>query len=284
MKIFLEGVEREDLDRFVSETDEFCTDAESADLVVLKTQGDSASIGRPLLVKTENGWRLITQDLEMTMSDLGLLRAAYEVLVNGKHFWEIFVHVERFKKLVGNLLKSLIVMMEVEDENGMSHSQRVTDLVVEFAKFLGLSESVREFLQDATMLHDIGRVGLEQLMLYTPTRLRVLEDHESDHTVVGSLLLATLEHFDAYVPIARSHHERWDGKGYPDGLKGEQIPYLARIVAIVDWYDWATTTVSSEFDWGPLDKEAALKKIEVMAGKHFDPHLAKTFIEFMKQR
>jgi len=208
----------------------------------------------------------------------------YEVFVNGKRFWEVFVHVERFKKLVGNLLKSLIVMMEVEDENGMSHSQRVTDLVVEFAKFLGLSENVREFLHDATMLHDIGRVGLEQLLLYTPTRLRVLEDHESDHTVVGSLLLATLEHFDAYVPIARSHHERWDGKGYPDGLKGEQIPYLARIVAVVDWYDWATTTVSSEFDVGPLNEEAALKKIEVMAGKNFDPHLAEAFVEFMRQR
>lgn len=283
MKIYLKGIEQEEFKPFIFDSDEFVSNLKKADLVVYAAD-EMIPSEKHTIVKTEGGWLLNTPTLQIKVKDLGLLRAIYEVSVIGKRFRETFIHVERFKKLVGNLLKSLIVMMEVEDENGLSHSQRVTDLTAEFAGFLGLSSEIIEFLKDAVMLHDVGRVGLEQLLLYTPTRLRVLESKESDHTVVGSLLLATLEYFDEYIPIARSHHERWDGRGYPDGLKGERIPFLARIVAIVDWYDWAVNTVSSEFEGGPLDTEAALKKIDSMAGRNFDPELAKAFIKFMKQR
>ena len=181
------------------------------------------------------------------------------------------------------VLEPFIVLMEVEDERGYSHSQRVASLFIDFAATLGLEESERKMYIHYAMLHDVGRIGVEQLMLYSPTRLRTFEETGQDHTITGSVYISTLEILNDFVPFVRSHHERYDGKGFPDGLSGDEIPYWVRVLTIVNWYDNALNTVDSEFSVGVMKPPEALQIIRTDNGKLFDPELAEKFCDFMEK-
>jgi len=187
------------------------------------------------------------------------------------------------KKLI-SVLEPFIVLMEVEDSKGYSHSQRVAEIFSDFCIYLGLEPEKKKAFVHYALLHDVGRIGLEQLMLYSPTRLRTFEETGQDHTVTGSVYVSTLEVLDDFIPFIRSHHERYDGYGYPDRLKGEEIPYWVRVLSIVNWYDNALNTVDSEFSTGVMSAEEALEMIENDNGKMFDPDIAIKFISFMKER
>lgn len=180
------------------------------------------------------------------------------------------------------VLEPFIVLMEVEDEKGYSHSQRVAALFINFAKTLGMKEAEKKLFIHYAMLHDVGRIGVEQLMLYSPTRLRTFEETGQDHTITGSVYISTLEILNDFVPFVRNHHERYDGKGFPDNLKGEEIPYWVRVLTIVNWYDNALNTVDSEFSTGVMKPHEALEVINNDNGKLFDPELAVKFVEFME--
>ncbi|RKX56227.1 MAG: hypothetical protein DRP24_03565 [Thermotoga sp.] len=194
------------------------------------------------------------------------------------------INWEWARKLVSGLFQALIVMLESEDKEGFSHSQRVAKLSEELGERLGLSDEEISSLREHAMLHDVGKIGIEQLMLYTPTRIRLFENLPQDHTILGSVYLASIELLWDVVPSVRSHHERWDGKGYPDGLKGEEIPYFARIIAVCDFYDELTHFVTSEWDGGPKTPEEALNIIEKEAGKALDPRIAKVFVDMMREK
>jgi HD-GYP domain-containing protein (c-di-GMP phosphodiesterase class II) len=187
------------------------------------------------------------------------------------------------RKIVSGIIQGMIALMEVEDEEGYSHSQRVAQLAVKFGKYLGLPEDSLEKLREHAMLHDVGKIGIEQLMLYSPTRIRIFENLPKDHTVLGSIYLSTIELLWDVIPTVRHHHERWDGEGYPDGLKGEEIPLFARIVAICNIYDNLTHFVSSEWESSVKTPEEALEIIESESGKSFDPKLVKRFVEMMRK-
>ncbi|HPE67740.1 MAG TPA: HD domain-containing phosphohydrolase [Thermotogota bacterium] len=184
------------------------------------------------------------------------------------------------KRLI-SVLEPFIVLMEVEDERGYSHSQRVSNLFVQFSRYLGLPKEDEKMFLHYSMLHDVGRIGLEQLMLYSPTRLRNFEETGQDHTITGSIYLSTLEVLDDFIPFVRSHHERFDGRGFPDRLKAKEIPYWVRVFSIVNWYDNALNTVDSEFSTGVMSSTQALSIIREDGGKMFDPHLASEFVHFM---
>jgi len=188
------------------------------------------------------------------------------------------------RKLVSGILQAMVVLMEVEDKQGFSHSQRVTRLCVEMGKELDLNEKEQELLKESAMLHDVGKIGIEQLMMYTPTRIRIFENMPQDHTVMGAIYLSSIEYLWDVVPAVRSHHERWDGKGYPDGLKGEEIPLFARIIAICDYFDELTHFVTSEWGTGPKTKQEALEMIKVQSGKMFDPKLVEVFLRMMEKK
>src|SRR6056297_1296399 len=187
------------------------------------------------------------------------------------------------RKRIISVLEPLIVLMEVEDSKGYSHSQRVASLFTSFAKYLGLNQNEAGLFIHYAMLHDVGRIGVEQLMLYSPTRLRNFEETGQDHTITGSVYVSTLEVLNDFVPYVRNHHERYDGKGFPDGLKGEEIPYWVRVLTIVNWFDNALNTVDSEFSIGVMSEEEALQVIENDHGKLFDPELGKQFITFVRE-
>lgn len=189
---------------------------------------------------------------------------------------------EKTTKKISKFLQALVVTMEVEDKDTkMSHSQRVAYYSEEFAKYLNWDKKNVAKIKELAMLHDIGRIGIEQLMLFTPTRINDFETWDLEHTVTGSIFLSSLDELWWAVPVIRSHHENWNGSGYPDGLSGEDIPYLARFIGIVDWFDIATHTASSEFE-GMMTVDDAINYIDKKSGIVFDPVLSKEFLEFIK--
>lgn len=188
------------------------------------------------------------------------------------------------RRIVSGILQAMVVLMEVEDKQGFSHSQRVTHLCVEMGKELGLSEEELALLKECSMLHDVGKIGIEQLMMYTPTRIRIFENLPQDHSVMGAVYLSSIEYLWDVVPAVRSHHERWDGKGYPDGLKGEEIPLFARIISICDYFDELTHFVTSEWGTGPKTEQEALEMVQNQSGKMFDPKLVEVFVKMMQKK
>ncbi len=187
------------------------------------------------------------------------------------------------KKIVSGILQGMIALMEVEDENGYSHSQRVAQLAAKFGEYMEFSPEDVERLKEHAMLHDVGKIGIEQLMLYSPTRIRIFENLSQDHTILGSIYLSTIELLWDIIPSVRYHHERWDGKGYPDGLKGDEIPLFARIIAICNTYDNLTHFISSEWESNVKTPEEALEIIESEAGRSLDPVLSRKFVEMMRK-
>ena len=213
--------------------------------------------------------------------DLALIKGIS--ISKNKNPLDLFDLKLKHKYKISKFLQGLVVTMEVEDnKTNMSHSQRVAYYSERFAEFLNKTKEEIETIRELAMLHDIGRIGIEQLMLFTPTRINQFETWELEHTITGSIFLSSLDELWFAVPVVRSHHENWDGSGYPDGLKGEEIPYYARFIGIVDWFDISTHTATSEYE-GILTPKEAIEYIEEKSGEIFDPELASKFLTFIKE-
>lgn len=151
-------------------------------------------------------------------------------------------------------LEVLVNALEAKDPYSRGHSARIADLSAMVAAEMGLEDEDVEAVRTAGRLHDIGKIGVREEVLVKQGPLTDDEyEHVKQHVVVGSQILAPLTHLREVIHYVRSHHERWDGRGYPDGLKGEEIPIGARILAVVEVYDALTTSrpyqekMSSEF-------------------------------------
>jgi putative nucleotidyltransferase with HDIG domain len=151
-------------------------------------------------------------------------------------------------------LEVLVNALEAKDPYSRGHSARIADLSAMVAAEMGLEDEDVESVRTAGRLHDIGKIGIREEVLVKQGPLTDSEyEHVKQHVVVGSQILAPLTHLREVIHYVRSHHERWDGRGYPDGLKGEEIPIGARILAAVEVYDALTTSrpyqekMSSEF-------------------------------------
>jgi len=140
-------------------------------------------------------------------------------------------------------LEVLVNALEAKDPYSRGHSARVADLSAMVASELGMTDEEVEAVRTAGRLHDIGKIGIREEVLVKQGPLTDEEyQHVKQHVVVGSQILAPLAHLREVIHYVRSHHERWDGQGYPDGLKGEAIPFGARILAAVEIYDALTTS------------------------------------------
>jgi putative nucleotidyltransferase with HDIG domain len=151
-------------------------------------------------------------------------------------------------------LEVLVNALEAKDPYSRGHSARIADLSAMVAAEMGLEDEDVEAVRTAGRLHDIGKIGIREEVLVKQGPLTDDEyEHVKQHVVVGSQILAPLTHLREVIHYVRSHHERWDGRGYPDGLKGEENPIGARILAVVEVYDALTTSrpyqekMSSEF-------------------------------------
>jgi putative nucleotidyltransferase with HDIG domain len=166
--------------------------------------------------------------------------------------------------------------VEMRDEYTGNHTQRVTMYSMMLAQRMDLSQEQLHWIQIGTPLHDIGKIFIDDSILKKNGKLTNEEfDIMKTHTTMGAKMLAQVPDLGAVIPIVRSHHERWDGRGYPDGTHGESTPQLARIVAVADAYDAMTSDRPYRKAMPP---EAAFAEIEKMKGKQFDPNAAEAFL------
>jgi putative nucleotidyltransferase with HDIG domain len=159
--------------------------------------------------------------------------------------------------------------VELRDELTGDHTVRVTNLAAMLARHLEVSPREQETILIGTPLHDIGKIGIDDAILRKPGRLTAEEfEIMKTHTVKGAAILSTIPDLGPVIPIARSHHERWDGRGYPDGLRGEQIDPLARIVAVADAFDAMTS--DRPYRMG-MPLEQAFDELQSQSSRQFDP-------------
>lgn len=178
-------------------------------------------------------------------------------------------------------ITTLADAVELRDKYTGNHTKRVTNFSILLAEQLDLPSDDIEILKIGTPLHDVGKIGIPDDILKKPGKL-TNEEFEimKTHTVKGAEILGQVPDPAAAVPIARSHHERWDGRGYPDALRGEDIPRLARIVAVADAFDAMTSDRPYRQGMAP---EVAFAEVEKQRGRQFDPEAATAFLQ-IRQR
>jgi putative nucleotidyltransferase with HDIG domain len=177
-------------------------------------------------------------------------------------------------------IKALAEAIDEKDPYTRGHSERVNRYAVMLAKQLGLSKKEIREIHIASLFHDIGKIGIEDKILRKPA---VLTDDEytimKQHPDKGAQMLSKIKAMKDIIPGLRFHHERWDGSGYPLGMKGEQIPMAARIVAVADAFDAMTT--NRPYQKGmPYDK--AIARLFELSGKAFDRRVVQAFADAYK--
>ena len=171
--------------------------------------------------------------------------------------------------------------VELKDEYTGGHTMRVSTYSHLLAQELRMSDREVELIRLGTPLHDIGKIGIADAILCKPDRLTPEEFKEmQSHTVKGAEIVSTVPDLRPIIPIVRSHHERWDGKGYPDALAGEEISALARVVALADAFDAMTS--DRPYRKG-MAANVAFNEIEKNVGKQFDPRFAQAFLAVREQ-
>ena len=170
--------------------------------------------------------------------------------------------------------------LDAKDPYTEGHSERVSAYSTRLARELGLPEEEIDNIRLVALLHDIGKIGVPDSVLKKPGRLT---DEEfglmKQHTVVGSEIIKDINSIPGVVIGARYHHERYDGRGYPDGLKGEEIPFIARIIAVADAFDAMT---SNRIYRKHLSTEQVMSELEKGAGSQFDPAIARLLVDLLK--
>jgi putative nucleotidyltransferase with HDIG domain len=190
--------------------------------------------------------------------------------------WSVPAATDSGSDLMLQTVTAMAQAVELRDQYTGGHTQRVTNYALLLAAELGLAPAQRRFLQIGTPLHDIGKIGLDDAILRKTGALSP-EEHRAmrNHTVAGAAILETIPELQPILPIVRSHHERWNGAGYPDGLAGEQIPHLARIVAVADAFD---AMVSDRPYRCGLATDDAFAELVAKAGIDFDPTCVNAFL------
>jgi putative nucleotidyltransferase with HDIG domain len=172
--------------------------------------------------------------------------------------------------------------LDLRDKETEGHTRRVTELTLELAKEFGFTEDQLLHIRRGGLLHDIGKMGVPDRILLKETPLEADEWVQmKQHPVYAYEMLQPIEYLHEALNIPYCHHEKWDGSGYPRGLKGEEIPLAARIFAIVDVWDAITSDRPYRGAWTP---QKALDHITTEAGKHFDPHVVEVFTRLIEQK
>ncbi len=193
-------------------------------------------------------------------------------------------HAEKVSKLHLRTIETLALAIEAKDQTTGEHLQRVRIYAMELARELGLSADETEALQAASVLHDIGKLAVPEHIISKPGKLTPEEFEKMKiHPIVGAEILEQVDFPYPVVPIVRAHHEKWDGSGYPKGLKGEAIPIGARILAAVDCLD----ALASDRQYRKaLPLNEAMAKVASEAGISFDPRvvgiLQRRYVELEK--
>lgn len=202
------------------------------------------------------------------------LRARVRSLLRMKHLNDLLDKAD-------NVIAALANAIEAKDKYTEGHNERVSSYSVALAQAAGMSQDVQGILRMAGILHDIGKIGVPDSVLNKPGRLN-REEFERIflHPEEGEKILSPLRCLSGVRDVVLYHHERYDGTGYPKGLKGVQIPIFARIVAIADSYDAMTSTRPYR---QALSSKEAMEELKNKAGQMWDPKLVKIFVEWLSK-
>jgi len=190
-------------------------------------------------------------------------------------------HVDEMGELHLRTIEALAIAIDAKDEVTHDHVHRVQIYATGLARLFGLSDAEVEALKAGALLHDIGKLAVPDYILNKPDRLTPAEmDKMKSHTIVGAEILSRVGFPYPVVPVVRHHHERWDGKGYPDGLVGEDIPVTARILSVVDCFD--AVREDRQYRKG-MTRGEAISLIRDNAGKMYDPEVVRVFLEHLSE-
>jgi putative nucleotidyltransferase with HDIG domain len=225
-----------------------------------------------LLMTHHNGEVQTLSESDVNLVDLLVKKAALTI-----------ENIALYENLVSNfygILKSLVSALEAKDPYTRSHSERVTRYAIAIARQMSCSETQIESLRTVGFLHDIGKIGIADKILNKPATLTP-EEYEliKRHPVIGESIVLELGLNREQRSIIRHHHERWDGRGYPDGLAGEEVPLLARIVSVADAFDSMTSLRAYR---ASMSRAAAIDELHAHAGKQFDQRVVLAFLESLR--
>ena len=229
-------------------------------------------IGAIEAVNKKNGLNFNEEDMNVFEALANMSAIAIQ---NAQYYNEL-------QSLFLSTIRSIVNAIEAKDKYTKGHSERVTKYSVFLARALNFPEEEVEKIQLAALLHDVGKIGIEESILTKPGKLTEEEYNEiKKHPVIGESIIKPIKSLKYILPGIRNHHERWDGKGYPDGLKGKDIPLEGRIIALADTYDAMTS--DRPYRKG-LPHKVAIAEIKRCAGSQFDPELADKFIKMFKHK
>ena len=179
-------------------------------------------------------------------------------------------------------LRSLTSAIDAKDPSTRGHSQRVSELAVAIGREMGLTENDLKSLAYGGLLHDVGKIGIPEAILHKSAALAKDEmEQMREHPVIGAEILRGVDFLRNAAPAVRSHHERWDGSGYPDRLAGEAIPLVARIVNAADTFDACTTDRPYQQVMGLED---ALSVLQQLRGTQIDPDVCDALLRVARRR
>ena len=193
-------------------------------------------------------------------------------------------HVEQLKRaaqvnrdLFISSIRAFAAAIDAKDPYTRGHSERVAAFSRTIARHLALKEEVLHRVWIGALLHDVGKIGIEDRILKKGGVLSAEEYEQMKlHPVIGAEILSPIEQLKEMLPSVRWHHEAWNGRGYPDGLKGEEIPLLARVVAVADCFDAITTSRPYQRAYAPA---FAVETITKLAGSRFDAKVVTAFLK-----
>lgn len=215
-----------------------------------------------LLLLIESGLKAIEQ--RQTISDINI---------------ELEDANKKLEKAYLDIVETLRATVEAKDSYTRGHSDRVSAYSVLIGKYLSLSEEELENLKIGGLFHDVGKIGIPDTILLKNGKLTDEEYTEiKSHPIIGFNILNNSEMFKNIIPFVKYHHERFDGKGYPEGLSGESIPYMARIAAIADSFDAMS---SKRVYRDSMQKEVVREEIAKNSGTQFDPEISKVFLDII---